>query len=192
MENYSDEQLVVKYLKGEKKTLDVLIKRYLQSIYSFCFRFIGNNQEAAEDITQDVFVKVWRNLKKFNKNKKFKTWIFTIAKNTCLDWLKKKRLILFSELNDDDSDNFFMENIPDDKPLPDELLERKDIADILEKAINSLSFKYRLVLWLHYNDHFTFQEIADILGESINTIKTRHWRGVARLKEILTKENETK
>lgn len=90
----SDEQLVVSYLKGDEKALEILIKRYLKLIYSFAFRFVSNSQEA-EDIAQEVFIKMWRNLKKFDKNKKFKSWIFSIAKNTCLDTMKKKKIIRF-------------------------------------------------------------------------------------------------
>jgi len=162
---YIDEQLISNYLKGDEESLEILIKRYLRPIYSFTFRFVGDSQET-EDITQEVFVKVWRNLKKFDKNKKFKTWIFTIAKNTCLDWQKKKKTLPL----------FFAETIRDPSPILNEPLDR-----ILER----LSPKYRMVLFLRYNDHFTFREIAESLGESIDTIKTRHRRGIAILKKLL-------
>ena len=163
--NLTDEQLVAGYLAGDEMALEILIKRYLRPIYSFTFRFVGDSQET-EDITQEVFVKVWRNLKKFDKNKKFKTWIFTIAKNTCLDWQKKKKTLPL----------FFAETIRDPSPILNEPLDR-----ILER----LSPKYRMVLFLRYNDHFTFREIAESLGESIDTIKTRHRRGIAILKKLL-------
>ncbi len=152
-------------MKGDTESLEILIKRYLKPIYSFTFRFVGNSQEV-EDITQEVFVKVWRNLKKFDKNKKFKTWIFTIAKNTCLDWQKKKKTLSL----------YFAETLRDPSPIFNEPLDR-----ILER----LSPKYRMVLFLRYNDHFTFREIAETLGESIDTIKTRHRRGIAILRKLL-------
>jgi RNA polymerase sigma-70 factor (ECF subfamily) len=69
--------------------------------------------------------------------------------------------------------------------LPNELLERIDVANFLNKALEKLSIKYRMVLLLRYNDHFTFREIAEILGESIDTIKSRHRRGIAVLRELL-------
>jgi len=182
--NLTDEQLVVGYLAGDEMALEILIKRYLKPIYSFSFRFVGNSQEA-EDITQETFVKVWKNLKKFDQNKKFKTWIFAIAKNTCLDWQKKKRAISFSELEHRDKDRSFVENIPDTNLLPNKILERIDIVNFLNKALEALSPKYRMVLFLRYNDHFTFREIAESLGESIDTIKTRHRRGIAILRKLL-------
>ncbi len=106
MKTYTDEQLVTNYLKGDEESLEILIKRYLRPIYSFTFRFVGDS-EIVEDITQEVFVKVWRNLKKFDKNKKFKTWIFTIAKNACLDWQKKKKTLPL----------YFAETIRDPSPI---------------------------------------------------------------------------
>lgn len=185
MESYYDEQLVVDYLKGNKEALEILIKRYLKPVYNFSFRFIGNSQEA-EDITQEIFIKVWRNLKKFDQNKKFKTWIFSIAKNTCLDCQKKKRTIPFSELKYIDDSKSFVENIPDTHFLPNELLERIDLTNFLNKVLEKLSPKYRMVLLLRYNDHFTFQEIADALEESINTVKSRYRRGIVLLRKLLT------
>ena len=88
--DYSDEQLINNYLKGDEKSLEILIHRYLKPIYNFVYRYVNNKQEA-EDVTQEVFVKTWRNLKKFKRNKSFKTWIFSIAKNTAIDSFKKKK-----------------------------------------------------------------------------------------------------
>ncbi|MBI4159946.1 sigma-70 family RNA polymerase sigma factor [Candidatus Wolfebacteria bacterium] len=71
-------------------SLELLIRRYLKPIYGFTYRYVGAGQDT-EDVTQETFVKVWRNLKKFDQNKSFKTWIFSIAKNTAIDFLKKKK-----------------------------------------------------------------------------------------------------
>jgi len=84
-----DSQLIADYLKGDEKSLEILFGRYLKPIYSFVYRFVGEGQEV-EDVVQDIFLKVWRNLKKFDRSRSFKTWIFSIAKNTAIDYLKKK------------------------------------------------------------------------------------------------------
>ena len=180
----SDQQLVNDYLKGDENSLEVLIKRYLKPIYSFVFRYVGDSQEA-EDIAQEVFIKVWRNLKKFDQNRSFKTWIFSIAKNTSIDTFKKKKAIPFSKFEDEEGRNVFVETLVDAAPLPNELFARADMARILTSAMEKLLPKYRMVLFLRYNDHFTFREIAESLGESIDTIKTRHRRGIAILKKLL-------
>jgi len=184
MESYSDEQLTTKYLKGDKKALEVLIKRYLKTIYSFVYRYVGNTSDA-EDITQEVFVRAWRNLKKFNQQKSFKTWIFSIAKNASIDFLRRKKAISFSELENEEGENIFSETLIDPSPLPDKFLERKETGEILTKALEKLSLKHRLVLSLRYNDHFTFREIAEALGEPLDTVKSRHQRAILMLKKLL-------
>lgn len=176
-----DEQLVRDYLKGDEKSLEVLIQRYLKPIYGFAYRHTGSVQEA-EDIAQEVFVKIWRNLKKFDQEKKFKTWIFTIAKNAIIDFLKKKKAIPFS-----DSEDLNLDMITDSFPLPDEISEQEEKREILTRAIKKLSPKYRAILSFSHNNHFTFREIAESLGEPLNTVKSRYRRGLVILKKILPK-----
>lgn len=187
MEDYSDEQLIADYLAGDEKSLEILIKRYLKPIYSFVYRYVGNPQEA-EDITQDVFVKVWKNLKKFNQGRSFKTWIFSIAKNASLDFLRKKKATPFSKFENGEGENTLIGTLADSSPLPDEILERAGIAEMLNAVMKRLAPKYRMVLFLRYNDHFTFREIAEILGEPLNTIKSRHRRALIMLRKLLTEK----
>jgi len=165
---YSDEQLIEKFLKGDEKSLEVLIKRYLKPIYSFVYRNVGNIQ-SAEDITQEIFIRMWRNIKRFDHKKKFKTWLFVIAKNASIDFLRKKKTISFSDIE-----------IPVASPvLSDEFS--------LNCIIKKLPPEYRKILSLHYKNLFTFREIAEIFNESINTIKSRHLRALSQLKKFLSK-----
>ncbi len=186
MGDYTDEQLVNDYLKGDETALEILIRRYLKPVYIFAYRQVGNLRDA-EDITQEVFIKAWRHLKKFDCNKSFKTWIFSIARNATIDFLRKKKIAPFSELENEDSENSMAETVVDPAPLPQEIFDRKNLAQELAVAMEKLSPKYRTVLFLHYNDHFTFQEIADITGEPINTVKSRHQRAITKLRELLLK-----
>ena len=140
---------------------------------------------------------MWKNIKKFDPQKKFKTWLFSIAKNAAIDFLRKKKTIPFSKFSSRGRSNFNGENeagenviyetLSDPAPLPDELLERADIAQMLASAMDKLSPKYRMVIFLRYNDHFTFREIAESLEESLNTMKSRHRRALVKLRQILTK-----
>jgi len=238
--NRSDQQLISDYLSGDEKSLEILIQRYLKSIYSFIYRYVGNAQ-GAEDITQETFIKVWRNLKKpaphifcrtsnckyvfkkifdsdrdarariaqpfmdearrpkifckkcvgFDPNKgSFRIWIFQIAKNTAIDYLKKKKAIPFSEFENEKGENTIAETLADDSPLPAELFDKKQTAQMLNAAMEKLSPQYRMVLFLRYNDHFTFQEIADIFGEPLNTVKSRHRRAILLLKKLLKAVNK--
>ena len=182
--NRADEQLIADYLKGDEESLEILIKRYLKPIYSFVYRYTGSGQDA-EDITQEVFVKVWRNLKKFDQQRSFKTWIFAIAKNTSIDLLKKRKAIPFSEFENEAGENVITETLADPSPLPNKLVESMDMAQMLTTAMYKLSSKYRMVLFLRYNDHFTFREIAESLQEPLHTVKSRHRRAIILLKELL-------
>jgi len=188
MTERSDEQLIGDYLKGDQQALEFLIKRYLKPIYGFICRYLGGLPEA-EDVTQDVFVRAWRHLKKFNRRKSFRTWLFAIAKNAAFDWLKKKKHFNFSDFTDEAGNNMLEETLIDPEPLPSELMERADVGQILEKALKQLPLSYQTVLILHYNEHFTLSEIAEILGEPKNTVKSRHRRGLIILRKILTAES---
>ncbi len=181
----NDRQLIENYFKDDEKSLEILIGKYLKPIYGFIYRYVGNAQEA-EDITQETFVKMWRNLKKFDKQKGFKTWIFSIAKNTSIDFLRKKKVITFSEFENERGESTILEKFIDSSPLPNELLERKDLMGTLAKAIGKLLPKYRKTLLLRHNDNLTFREISETTGEPLNTVKSRYRRGVILLKKLLS------
>ena len=181
----NDSQLVQKYLSGDEESLKLLIRNYLKPVFSFVYHFFNNHAEA-EDIAQDVFVKMWKNLKKFDQQKKFKTWLFAIAKNTALDYLKKKKFLLFSEFINADGENILEETLTDINPLPDEIFEQADSAQTLEKIFDKLPTHYRVVLDLYYQKSFNLREIAEILGKQKNTIKSWHQRALIKLKEKLS------
>jgi RNA polymerase sigma-70 factor (ECF subfamily) len=187
----SDEQLVDFYLKGDKKSLETLVSRYLGLVYVFVFRLAGNSGDA-EDIVQEAFLKTWKNLKKFDREKKFKTWLFNIAKNAAVDHLRKKKAFLFSDLENNEDKLEFSETIRDPSPLADEIFDRKRLNETLSLLIEKLTIKQRTVLYLYYNDHFNFREISEILDEPLDTVKSRHRRALIRLKEMLESENAGK
>jgi RNA polymerase sigma-70 factor (ECF subfamily) len=176
-----DNKIISKILSGEIAFSEI-VKTYLKPVYNFIYRFV-NDRDTAEDLTQETFVKAWRNLKRFDPEKKFKTWLFAIAKNTAFDFLKKKKSLPFSYFTDDEGENW-LENVADDNFLPDEILERSDLAEEMEKILEKIPIHYRTILILHYKEDFSLHEIAEILGEPYNTIKGRHQRGLVRLKEL--------
>jgi RNA polymerase sigma-70 factor (ECF subfamily) len=173
----SDEELIKKYLKGDEKSLEVLIKRYLKPIYSFAFNFVLNQQDA-EDLTQEIFLKMWKNLKKFKKEKNFKSWLFTIAKNTCFDFLRKKKRSLTLNVEN-------LEIIADFTPSLIEMIEKENLMEKLKRKIEELSFKMKQVMDLYYNSGLNFREISEILGEPVNTVKSRHRRAISKLKKSI-------
>jgi RNA polymerase sigma-70 factor (ECF subfamily) len=178
-----ENQLISRVLSGDEEAFAEIVKIYLNQIYNFVFRLAGD-RDAAEDITQETFVKAWKNLKRFDQKRSFKTWLFTIAKNTTYDWLKKKKEIPFSSFADEEGESW-LENVADETDLPDEILARSDLAEDLEKILEKIPVHYRAILLLHYKEDFSLHEIAEILSEPYNTIKSRHQRGLGKLKKEL-------
>lgn len=185
----NDKELIARYLGGDDSAFSELIDLYLKPVYNFLFRFTGDSA-ATDDLVQDTFIKVWKNFKRFDRTKSFKTWLFTIAKNTAYDYLKKKRSIPFSNFTDEDGNNS-LDNVDSNEILPDEILKRKDLAQNLEEKLNQLPQRYALILTLHYKDDFALGEISQILTLPYNTVKSQHARALASLKKLLL-ENASK
>lgn len=183
----SDADLIRLYFDGDENALKLLVKKHFKSVYNFLYQYVSDAQDA-EDLTQDVFVKVWKNLKKFDPEKSLKTWIFSIAKNSAIDLLKKKKVKPFSTMEDEGEEGAMIESIIDTEPFPDELMRRSDIAKILNRAVRKLPTLYRIVLFLYYRDGLNFREIAESLGESIDTVKSRHRRAITMLRKKLQNE----
>ncbi len=179
-----DQQLINDYLGGNGEALAILIRRYLKPTYNFIYRRIGS-QSDAEDITQETFVKVWKNLNKYRKGESVKTWIFQIAKNTAIDWLRKKKNIVFTDFEDETGKNPILETLSDQEPLPDALVLKLEDTKLLTALLEKLSPLYREVLVLHYKDHLTFDEIGKILEKSPDTVKSQHRRALIQLKNLL-------
>lgn len=178
----SDKQLIINYLKGDDSSLEFLIKKYLKYVYNFIYRNIGNSAEA-EDITQEVFLKVWRNIKKFNREKSFKSWIFQIARNTLIDFSRKKKLVLFSKFENREGRNLFLERLAGPTV---QFSENIDNTGLVNNVIKKLSPKDRIIFSYRYNN-FSFSEIAQLLGGSVNTIKSRYRRAVLLLRKTVKK-----
>ena len=130
---------------------------------------------------QDIFIKTWKNIKRYDSKKaSFKTWIFTIARNSVTDFWRKKKNILFTEIEES-----FSENIPDENLLPDEVLQKLEDAELLNKTLEKLRPDYREVLVLYYQEEMTFEEIGGILSKPTNTVKSQHRRAIIELRELL-------
>ena len=182
--------LIEESLAGDGKAFEELLSPYLQPMYSFVLS-LTHDVLMAEDVTQDTCIKIWKHLTRFDSEKSFKTWIFAIAKNTAFDALKKKRDLPFSAFSqgeDDEVEEPWSERIADESPLPDELLARADAAQFLERKLRMLPEGFRRILSLRYRDDFSLSEIAEILGEPYNTVKSRHGRALSGLRRVFEKD----
>lgn len=178
-----DKQIINDYLEGDEESLRILIDKYLRPVYNFTYH-ICNNTEDAEDITAEVFIKIWKNLKKYKPEQNFKVWLFAIVKNTTLDWLRKRKSLVFSDFETQDGENFIENMTPDSAPLQDELAVLKEDKIILSEKISRLSPIYQSILVLRYTEELSFKEIGEVLQKSINTVKSQHRRALMELRKL--------
>ena len=180
-----DADLVRASFGGDDGGFALLVERYTPIVYKFVYRYLMNVDDAS-DATQEVFIKAWKHLKRFDLNRNFKTWILTIAKNTALDMIKKKKPLLFSKIEEGDQDlDAFLAPYASTEELPDAAIDRQYAAMELDMALGKISHTYRMVLGLRYGEGMKFREIAEILEEPIDTIKSKHRRGIMALRKIL-------
>lgn len=172
-------------MKNADEEFVELVRAHYESVYRFLFRFVRTREEA-ENLTQETFIKAWRHLKKFDPTKNFKTWVFTIAKNTALDFLKKKSESNSVSLSVDEILDS-AEQVPDNAPLPPEIFARSETAKLVETELNKLGVSDRTVLILYYFEGLTFQEISEVLEEPLNTVKSRQRRALAKVRASIIK-----
>lgn len=180
----SDEQLISDYLEGDEKSLGVLVDRYLVNIYNFAYKLV-NDRQAADDITQESFIKAWKNIRKYRQGSNFQNWLLTLTRNTAIDWLRKRKDLSFSTFENEKNVNIFAETLADEELSPLELLTRAEDTIFVQALLNELNPIYRDVLTLRYSSDFTFEEIGELLKRPLHTVKSQHRRALVALRRLL-------
>jgi len=166
-----DSVLAQHYLAGDQQAFEVLVQRYSGPLFTFIRRFVGE-YDAACDILQQVMLQLYLSLPKLRTGEPLKAWLFQVARNRCVDELRRKRAIHFSELERDEEDQSLVETMQDRCPLPDEVIERREVQDTLLKAIGALPPKFRAVVLLRYAAQLSYAEIGRVLTMPEATAKT--------------------
>lgn len=181
----TDTQLILESIAGKDESYAELVSRHLSGVYKFAYRYVRDAADA-EDVAQETFLRAWKHLKKFDTTKNLRTWLFTIAKNTALDMLKKKKPLAFSKITEAESElESFLAPYVATGELAEVTLDRKFLKGDIDAALAKLPPAYRAVLALRYNEYLKFREIAATLGEPIDTVKSKHRRGLALLRNAL-------
>lgn len=176
-------QLVEKSMDGDLDAFEELVLLFDKKIYNYCLR-MTNNRSDAEDLAQEVFLKVYKNLKNFRKDSKFSTWIYRIAYNTCVDNYRKKRLKLLplNKIIDEEQQEI---GIPSSDPLPEEQVISNEKYSLIKECIAQLKPRYKSAIILRDIHNYSYREIAEILGIPIGTVKSDISRARALLRKAL-------
>jgi len=185
----TDTVLAQRALAGDSYAFESLVRRYSTSLYSFITRFLGDHDQAS-DILQQVFIQLYTSLPTLRTDKPLKAWLFQVARNRCVDELRRKRILHFSELEakNDDDEVSIVDALLDTTPLPEELAESHDLQERLQEAIDTLPVKFRSVVLLRYVGQLSFPEIGQTLNMPVATAKTYFHRAKPLLRTALTKK----
>lgn len=186
-EGPSDAELVESSRNGDTTAFDVLVTRYRGKVYAMIVNMIHNDAEAW-DLAQDTFIKAWRALPRFEARSNFYTWLYRITHNVTYDWLRKKKVQSDTEFDDSvraDHMEPGAHTAPKTISQPDESLEKSELRQRLEEAIDQLSPEHREVILLKEVQGCRYQEIADILECSIGTVMSRLFYARKNLQSIL-------
>lgn len=183
-----DVRLVKLARKGDQRAFAEIVELYKDKIFHLAYRMLNNRHEA-EDIVQETFLRVYKNLDRYDENQKFSTWIYRIGTNLCIDRLRKRKpsYSLDADMNDQEGmDGYSM--IPSDDRSPETEMLLSETQRIIHESIESLPAKYKTIMLLRYIQDLSLQEISEVLDLPVTTIKTRVHRG----REFLRKKLEFK
>ncbi|MBV9690439.1 MAG: sigma-70 family RNA polymerase sigma factor [Ktedonobacteraceae bacterium] len=188
----ADGMLVKQALTGDEGAFEVLVRRYSVPLFNFICHSLSDYDQAC-DVLQHVFLQLYICMPKLHTNAPLKAWLFQVARNRCLDELRRKRAIHFSELEStsDEDELSPLAIMPDTRPLPEEIAEQCDLQRSLHKAIQSLPPKFRSVVLLRYAGQLSFSEIGRTLNMPEATAKTYFQRARPLLRTALNAQLQT-
>ncbi|MDT8436707.1 MAG: sigma-70 family RNA polymerase sigma factor [Gemmatimonadota bacterium] len=182
-----DAELVADYLAGHRRAFHELADRYHQRLLNFIYRTIGD-RDRAEDLVQETFVRVYRHLHRFDPTKKFSTWIYTIASNLAKNELRNRSrnpMVLFQAIKKNwDADHRPLQ-WEDSSFSPDDLFRKRHLREQVEKAVRELPEHHRVVFVLREMEGKTYEEISEITGVTLGTVKSRLNRARNRFAQII-------
>lgn len=177
------EELIIEKIRSEETRtygFNLLVREYQERVYWHVRKMVIDHDDA-DDLVQEIFVKVWKNLGSFREDAKLYTWIYRIATNECLTFLKKKKRKFFVPINDVQGE--LMEKLDADEQLSGDEVQLK-----LQKALLKLPDKQRMVFNMKYFDDMKFKDIAEITKTSVGALKANYHHAVKKIEEFLNED----
>jgi RNA polymerase sigma-70 factor (ECF subfamily) len=184
-----DEQaLIASARKGDARAFNQLVMLYQSMAYNLAYRILGD-PDAAADATQNAFISAYKAIRKF-RGGSFKAWILRIVTNACYDLLRRKQRRPAESLDDLPVEQDHVRYLQDPAAQPDELLERQELNAVIQAGIRTLPADQRIVVALSDIQGLSYQEIAEVSGASLGTVKSRLSRGRSKLRDYLRQHGE--
>ncbi len=182
----SDEQLMLRVGKGDKRAFDEIVRRYTRRMVNLSYQIVAD-RDLAEDIAQETFLRAYKSASRYRQISKFSTWLYTIAINLCRNELRRRKFKMLSleGMAERDDDDKLRVDIADEKLKPDLDFERRETGRLVREAVAKLPEKFKTPLVLRDIQELSYEEIGEILNLPEGTVKSRINRGRLRVKEIL-------
>ena len=175
-------EVVAAAQQGDDAAFARIVEHYQRAVFALAWR-MTHDAAAAEDFAQEVFLRLWRKLHKFDLSKPLRPWLMRLARNTCINLLKKKQLPTVPIHRGEDEGDW--REPADEAPLADEVAEQAEMLERLEEAIAELPEDYRVVVTLRHVEGMSYAEVAETLECPLGTVKVRLFRARERLGRLL-------
>ncbi len=180
--------LVAEAIEGSELAFRTLVERYQRPVFSLVLRMVRDHG-IAEDVTQEVFVKAWVALSRYDPRRRFASWLFKIASNAAIDQLRRKKLPTTPIETSDADQSSILDRIEDERSeSPDTLVKRHELSSALEAAVAALRPEYRLVVLLRFREELPYKDIAEATGMPLGTVKTNLRRARREIEDRLRKD----
>ncbi len=195
VQDLSDEELMVRYARGEETAFEVLLGRYRRPLFGFLARYLGRTDKA-EDVFQEVFLEVIRARKQFRGEHRFASWLYRIARNRAVDRMRRNGFREMESLDDpldagDGEGETRAGRIAGSNPDPEAVVRGVQMKRVLDRALASLSAEQREVLWLKERSGLSLADVAKLLGVSENTVKSRLRYALDKIRSQLMEQGFT-
>jgi len=184
-----DGGLINQYLSGDVRAFNLLVSRWELKIFNFIFKVLGKREDA-KDVTQQTFIKVYKNLRKLKNPDKFSPWIYQIAMNLCRDQMRKDKRApstsIHGKIRTSNGEEMELADfLADDSASAEDPLYQGEVVEIIRRGLNMIPAEQRTVIIMKEYQGLKFREIAEILDEPLNTVKSRMYYGLNALRKAL-------
>jgi len=187
VEQVTDELLMTRVAKGDFQAFEALVQRHSASLYRFAFRLIGQEDEAQE-VVQEIFLRVWRHAKKYDASRPLDTWLYTIGRRVALNADRSAKARRSHEMEAPHlrtQEQPAIEDVADMRPAAEERLSSREREEAVRRALAELAPRQRMALVLHHYEDFSYRQIAEVMGVSVSSVESLIFRARRRLSQAL-------